>query len=181
MNSIRGTCSETLQGAVACRGAATTSRSAFSLIESVVAIGLLTMMVGAITLPFSAAFQAERDTALRSQGVVMGQELMEWIIALPMADPDGLDEMPGVPRSQRDNVDDFHGYTDTVYAAPVSANVENAGDEPFDRAVAVESIYLPGQDTGEPSTVRRITVTVSRGGRELISLVRLKHDREAGA
>ena len=155
------------------------SRAGFTLMEALLAAVILLIAITAITLPFAAGARAEQADARMCLAVSLAQEMMEEILAKPFADPQGATTVgPDAGETRRarfDNVDDYHGYyegprqiadaTGAVLTTPVAAGLS--------RTVTAQYVYVSGQDTGQPATFVRVTVTVAHDGSPLVTLTRL--------
>ena len=152
----------------------------FTLIEALLASGILAASIGAITCPFIAAAQNEQEDARRTVAIHLVQELMEEIIDRPFDDPDG-GVAPGPDFGEYaidefDNIDDFDGYTDAgIYADDIWEPL--AADEPaaagLTRHVTTAYVYVSGQDTSQSPTFIRVIVEVKHAGEPIVKLSRL--------
>ena len=154
---------------------------AFTLIEALLASGILAMVLSAALLPFTVGLQNDLYSGRHVEAVALAQGLMEEIIAKPFYDPDHPDDLTPGPengesaRNQFDNVDDYDGYTEAAGSVRLylsgltSADIDPA----LSRRVTVEYVHLTGQDGGQTANVCRVIVVVDDGGVEMLKLSRL--------
>ena len=158
-----------------------TNRSmGFTLVESLLASGVLAASISAITCPFISAAQNEQEDARRTVAINLAQELMEEIIDRPFYDKDGDGALgPDFGEyvlEEYDNIDDFDGYTDTgkfengVWAAMAINEPAAAG---LTREVTTAYAYVSGQDGSKNPTFIRIIVEVKHSGQPIVTLSRL--------
>lgn len=99
-----------------CHGLRRNSRShGFTLAESLIASVVLAVAVVAVS---GAIVASQSQTSAHEQDIVavsLARQLMEEIVARPLANPDTTSGFPTITdRSTYDAVNDFSGYTDTV-------------------------------------------------------------------
>jgi len=152
----------------------------FTLIEALLASGVLAASIGAITCPFVAAAQNEQEDARRTVAIHLAQELMEEIIDRPFYDNDGFGasgpDLGEYTIDQFDNIDDFDGYTDAgIYSEDIwEPQVFNKpAAEGLTRHVTTAYAYVSGQDTSQSPTFIRVTVEVKYSGEPIVTLSRL--------
>lgn len=154
----------------------------FTLLEALLASGVLAMAVAAILMPFTAGAHNEQNDARATLAVALAQEMMEEVLSQPFkVDKQGevLGPEPGEnKRTKFDTIDDYHGYTE-LDGEIVSLD-ERTVSEPavvgLSRHVAVSYVYVAGQDTGGPPTFLRVTVEVKYRNQPLVTLSRLVYD-----
>jgi hypothetical protein len=140
---------------------------------------ILLTAISAITLPFVAGARAEQVDARMCLAVSLGQEMMEEILAKPFLDPQGATtvgpDAGETRRSRFDNVDDYHGYSEAAgqIADAAGAFITTPAAQGLSRQVTAQYVYVSGQDTGQPATFVRVTVTVAYNGSALVTLTRL--------
>ena len=151
----------------------------FTLAESLLAAVLLLAAISAIVLPFAAGARAEQADARMCLAVNLAQGMMEEILAKPFDDPQGA-STPGpetgeTRRSRFDNMDDYHGYAESAgqIADANGVVIRTAVSGDLSRWVSAQYVYVSGQDTGQPATFVRVTVTVAYKGAVLVQLTRL--------
>jgi MSHA pilin protein MshD len=151
----------------------------FTLTEALIAAVILLTAITAITLPFAAGARAEQADARLCLAVNLAQEMMEEILAKPFLDPQGTTTVgpdPGETRRARfDNIDDYHGYYEGPgqIADATGAVITTPAAEGLSRQVTAQYVYVSGQDTSQPPTFIRVTVTVAYNGAVLVTLTRL--------
>ena len=152
----------------------------FTLIEALLASGILAASIGAITCPFIAAAQNEQEDARRTVAIYLAQELMEEIIDQPFDDEDGGGALgPDLGEydiDEFDNIDDFHGYADEgIYVDDIweESEVNEPAAAGLTRHVTTAYAYVSGQDTSQSPTFIRVTVEVKHSGDPIVTLSRL--------
>ena len=151
----------------------------FSLIEGLLASGILAIAASALLLPFTV--EAANNVLLTDHAAAVGlaEALMEEVLAKPFDDaggPGGPGPEPGeTGRAQFDNMDDYDGYSESAgqLRDASGALIADASLSMFARAASVTYVRLPGQDAGQLATFVRIIVQVSEGGRALHRVTRL--------
>lgn len=122
------------------------SRSGFTLIEGLLAAAVLGVATVAVVGPIMAARQQTEAVAGVSDAIALARQMLEEIAAKPYADPDdgniilGPDPLEN-SRSLFDNVDDYHGYTDTtssIRTVQGESLTTTEAAQAYDRAVTVE-------------------------------------------
>jgi len=127
-------------------------RRGLSIIEGLLALGVLQVSVLAVTFAISAGRTHVREADLAVRAVEAAERLLEEVIAMPYADPDGASALgpeSGESPGGFDNADDYHGYTDTVGEAPLHQ---------FDRSVTMS---LGSETIAGLGSISGLTVTVS--------------------
>lgn len=157
-------------------------RNGFTLAEALIAATVLAVAVTAITMPFTAAAQNQLDDARLTLAGSWGQGLMEEILDKPFDDPDGPSD-PGpesgeTTRSKFDNIDDYHGFSESPgqMTVPGGQVVADPAAEGLSRAVTAEYVYVAGQDTSAPPDFIRVIVTVRYASTTLVTLTRLAYN-----
>ena len=93
------------------------ARGGFTLIEVMVAIGVIGMGVAALFVSLQAGTKVNGSAAELTRAVFLGQEIREWTLKLPFSDPDSGDQgkPPGPdgsnPQVFVDDLDDLMGVT----------------------------------------------------------------------
>ena len=156
-----------------------------TLIESLMAIGLLAVCITAITTPFTAAAQNEVEDARRTIAAGLAREMMEEILAVDFYDPDGP-SLPGpesdeTDRSNFDNFDDYDGYTeaDGAICGLDGTVMEDPASEGLSRSVTVDYVYVYGQSGAASPTFVRISVVVRQNGHDVANVVRLVYAKDS--
>ncbi len=155
-------------------------RRGFSLVETAIA----TVLVGGLFVVAMNMVGASRITqsryADREQALLLAEDLLNDIVALPYEDPDGgiafgieIGESLSL-RLSFDDADDYHGTTES----PPADSEGNAipGAERFTRSVVVQWVEVDDPETISPSEtgVKRVTVTVNLAGRKMAELSGLR-------
>ena len=160
-----------------------TNRRGITIIEGLIASAILAVTVTAIIAPFTTAAQCEHEDARMAVASFLAQELLEEIITKPFYDPQGGNDLGPETgensRGQYDNVDDFHGYSET--GGSTAGICDAYGIKSTDprasnlvRSAQVEYVHLDGQTVFfENPTVARVMVTVKRNGTPIVTLTRL--------
>ncbi len=155
--------------------------SGFTLVEALLAASLLTCVVSAVVIPFSAAARCQQMAARQAVALELAQDLMEEILSRPFFDPNGY-TTPGpdagesfANRAGLDNVDDYSGLSEA--AGSIHPNLQTKAADPLAaqlaRSAQVDYIRLTGQDPNQPMNVCRVIVHVSAGGNDLATLTRM--------
>ena len=151
---------------------------AFSLVEAVVSIAIVSVMLVAALNTVGATRTGQYKIAERSQGLLLAQELLAEILQHGYTDPeDGVDslKLPGEKvgdgsRILWKDVDDFDGWS----ASPPKRTdgTEMSDLQEWERSVEVVWVdpWNLSQTVGENRGVKRITVTVTHNGKPVASL-----------
>jgi len=159
--------------------------SGLTLIESLMAIGLLAVSITAVTMPFTAAAQAEIADAQRTIAAALAREMMEEILAVDFYDPDGP-SLPGPEGDETDrlcfdNFDDYDGYTEAdgaVFGLDGTV-MEDPASKGLSRSVTVDYVYVYGQSGPASPTFARISVVVRHEGHDVANVVRLVYAKDS--
>lgn len=149
----------------------------FSLVEVVVSVLVMGVMFVAALNTVGAARSGEYRLAEREQALLLAQALVAEIMQQAYADPTagygswgiGSDELTG-NRSLFEDVDDYDDWQASPPQNKDGTAIAWASD--FGRAVDVAWV-TPGnlsQTSSSETGIKRIVVTVTRGGRTLVSL-----------
>ena len=160
-------------------------KTGFTLLESLMAVGLLAVSITAITMPFTIAAQIELEDAQRTVATALAREMMEEILSLDFYDPNGASapgpEFGESTRRDFDNMDDYHGYTEAdgeILSMDGTAMDDPAG-RGLSREVLVEYGYVDGQSLENSPTFARITVEVRNDGNAVLNIARLVYARDS--
>lgn len=153
--------------------------SGFTLIEALLASVILTLVVGAILMPFTAGAQNAVQNAREVLAANLAQELMEEILSKSFNDPDGTNAGE-TNRMKWDDMRDYNNFSES------QGNIKNLNGEIFtdplasnmSRTAKVESVYVAGQDTSNPPTFLRITVEVRYKGQVIKRISRLVYENK---
>lgn len=144
----------------------------FTLLEVLLASAILAFCVAAISQAIALGHGQTYEAIHGRRAVVLAEALLEEVLSLPFADPEGASVMgPEAGESSRssyDNCDDFDGFADGGDDGPVrDAGGVDYGDlyQVFTRAVAASDtpISVPGFGGDIPGLTVTVTVTDDRG------------------
>ncbi|MEL7087903.1 MAG: type II secretion system protein [Planctomycetota bacterium] len=152
-------------------------RHGFTLVET----ALATVLVGGLFVVAMNLVGASRVTqsrfAERDQALLLAENLLQEILAQPYEEPDDTGVAFGLEvgetlalRVDLNDADDYHGYSESP---PVDANGNAVpGATAFTRSVQVHWVELDAPETVSPSEtgLKRVVVTVRRGGRATVTL-----------
>jgi MSHA pilin protein MshD len=153
-------------------------RRAFTTIEALIAATILAILTAAVSgalMAGRAQSKTARDTLSAS---FLAQSLMDEILRLPFADPQGYTSMgpdPGETRATFDNNDDYCGYCDGG-SSTITDLANNAYPDTyngFKRTVSMTAISTSPAGWNRTVTGLLITVSVSKDDTELIRLQRI--------
>ena len=141
-----------------------------SLVESMVALAVVGVAVLAVVNTIVAGQKQAHEGVLGMRAARLAEELMEEVLALPYDDPEG-DTAFGpdngeAARADFDNIDDFHGFTESAGAlADFSAASYDDAYQGFSRAVTVTASTqnVPGFAETIDGLLVTVTVTDDRG------------------
>ena len=152
---------------------------AFTLAEALLAATVLAIVSASAIIPFTAGVQQVNESGKLDEAAELGEALMEEILSRPFFVPTDRTPSPGpdgaATRDQFDNVDDFHGYSETAGSLmnyknqPQSASTSST----LRRAATVEYVTLPGQTAGDVNAFVRVTVVVFDGTTQIVRFVRI--------
>ena len=155
-------------------------RGAFSLAETVTSIAVVGLLLVAALNVAGAAVVGRRNTESRSGGELLAAALLSEILQQSYKDPNDTPSFGSEAsefssnRLSMDDVDDYHGWT----ASPPEARDGTPLPDTIGwrRTVTVEYVLLGNISaiTGTDKGVKRITVTVSRNGVPVATLMALR-------
>ncbi len=165
----------------------TISARGFSLAEAALATALVAGLAVAVLTTAGRLGVARQKTADAVLAGALADQLMQEILALPFEEPGGSGGALGpdageTGRALFDDVDDYDGFSEATIA--LRDGTARSGLTGWSRSVRVERLSDTYAVTSSPSaTLKRITVTVRRGGVVLarLSAVRGKGWDYAGA
>lgn len=163
------------------RGGSWRGRRAFSLMEVTVAVAIVGGLLAAVLNTIGASATGATVMSDRARGQALALELLSEILPLPYQDPQAgagtLGPGPGESTGTRtlfNDVDDYHGWS----ASPPQYRdgTVMSGFSGWTRGVQVQWVQVTSPDTVSASDtgVKRITITVKRGAREVTSVVALR-------
>ena len=138
-------------------------RAGLTLIECMMALVILMLAVLAANFAVAAGRQHAREGELALNAVRLLEDMVEEIISLPYADPDGeLTPGPEVDETGRplfDNIDDFHNYQEEPGGlVDFSGNPYDSNYQVFVRAVTVT---YGSESPAGMGTINGVTVNVA--------------------
>jgi prepilin-type N-terminal cleavage/methylation domain-containing protein len=155
-------------------------RRAFTLVEALLASTILAVVAASAALPFAAGVQQAQEAARLEQAVALGQAMMEEVLARPFFEPGNSTPAPGpdsgeTARTLFDNIDDFHGFSESV------GGLRNYQNQPITdsaaaglwRTVAVQYVSFPIQTAQDTNSFVKVTVNVFDGNTLALTLQRL--------
>ena len=149
----------------------------FTLPEVLLASAILTFTVAALAQAIVAG-QMQTYAALHdARAVALAETLLDEVLAMPYDDPDGASaagpESGEVTRADFDNLDDYHGYTQSASAIVDPTDVAYPDEyQGFTRSVDVTYGTLSITDFGGDQSGLTVTVTVSEPGGRSWTLTR---------
>lgn len=141
----------------------------FTLAEALLAATVLAIVAASATLPFSAGVQQVNEAGKLDEAAALGEAMMEEILARPFFDPADRTASPGpeggLTRATYDNVDDFHGYSESAGNLKDFKNQNKTAGTSSSlwRSATVEYITFPGQQANDTNSFVRVTVNVYDG------------------
>lgn len=154
-------------------------RGGFSLLEGLLASGILAFAAAALLLPFSVGAANNTVVVDQAAAVNLGEALMEEILAKPFYDPNSATRVgpeTGETRTSFDNIDDYDGYMETAGNMIDAAGnrIADASLASFHRSVTVTYVTWPGQNIAATGpTAARVVVRVRSNGQTVFTLTRL--------
>jgi prepilin-type N-terminal cleavage/methylation domain-containing protein len=138
---------------------------AFTLVESLLASVILAVALAGITETVATGQLQMTDLARERNAMMLAEDMMERVLALPYSDPDGA-STPG-PESGEvgfaafDNMDDYHNFSEAKGTCTNAAGVAypSAIFGGFSRSVTV--VYGTATATGLAHSITGLTVTVT--------------------
>ncbi len=105
-------------------------RSALTLFEAMLAASILAVVAVAASQAIVAGQMQTYDALHRQRALTLAESLIDEILRLPYDDPDGA-STPGpesgeANRSAFDNIDDFHGFTESGSLTQVAGTLNDA-------------------------------------------------------
>ena len=151
-------------------------RSGFTLAESLIASVVLAASVIGISGALSASYQQTQSVDETSVAMSLARELMEEISAKQFVDPD-VAEGSHTTRATRDNIADYHNYTDQSTALPlINGTTRNVtGTAVYTRLVTVIFGTRPAAvaASADANDFATVTVTVTTPTNKKVAISRL--------
>jgi MSHA pilin protein MshD len=155
-------------------------RRAFTLVEAVISLIIVSVMFTAAMSTAGAARVREQKAIDRQQGLFLAQSLMSEILDKAYIDPGplpvfGLEATELLsPRSAYNDVDDFDGLVDSP--PKDSGGTPIAGYSRWSRSVSVQWVTPAALNTASltDSSLKRITVTVKKNGVPVVVIYALR-------
>lgn len=139
---------------------------ALTLLEGLIASVILAMVVVAVSQAVLAAQMQTADGVHRARAIELAEAMMDEIVRLPYDDPNGASN-PGpesgeLARTGWDNLDDYHGLTESAGTVKDSAGLAYGSTyADFSRSVTVVADSENVPEFGGTISGVRITVTVT--------------------
>lgn len=157
----------------------------FSIIESVAAMLVLSLLAGAVLSAVSAVRASQQVADDRLTGRMLAEELIREIDAKKFQEPSdasapiGPDagEVNGESRAAFDDIDDYQGLAEKPPRAAdgsVLPGLSGSGAKVWSRTTEVVSGTRSDPNAGSPLAVKVVKVTVYRGRREVASVSLLR-------
>ena len=157
-------------------------RRSFSLAESVLAVTVVGVMLVASLKTLGAIRVGQQKMSERTQGLLLAQELMSEILAQHYTDPDlglgsfglGSDEVGTGSRALWEDVDDYNGRSESPPQRKDGTAIPGLTGWGWRVSVAWVNPLNLGQTSASETSVKRITVTVSRKSVDVAALVAVR-------
>ena len=146
-----------------------THAGALTLVECLLAMAILGMAVAAFSQAFFTGQMQTHDALHRRRAVELAEALMDEILSLPYCDAQDEtcgDSGPGpeageTNRASFDNVDDFHGFSESAGSlADAAGTAYDALYQDFQRSVTVTTGNVSVTGFADPIPGDTVTVTV---------------------
>ena len=160
-------------------------RRGFTLAESLIAVVVLTIAVGAMMGPLSASYQQTRTVSQTTTAITLAQQLLDEILSKPFIDPTDLSTTLGPEadepsRAAFDNMDDYNGYhdstntnaSDAMKTASGSTVAWNSSDT-YSRAVTMEYRATPDGPAVASGDYLVVSVTVTMPHNNKVTVQRI--------
>jgi MSHA pilin protein MshD len=129
----------------------------FTLIELIIFIVVVGVGLAGILSVMNTVVKSSADPMVRKQAIALADSVMEEVLQKAYSDPDGVQGNEST-RDTMDDVDDFNGKTQTLFALPASLS---------GYAIA---ITVAADNATLGIAAKKVTVTVSRGS-ESVTLI----------
>lgn len=140
---------------------------------------VLAIVAASAVIPFTAGVQQVNEAGKIDEATALGEALMEEILARPFFTPSDRNPSPGpdsgTNRDQYDNVDDFHGYSESPGSLKNFKNQSKSAStsNTLWRSSSVEYITFPNQSPGDTNSFVRVTVQVYDGTTQLVRFTKV--------
>jgi prepilin-type N-terminal cleavage/methylation domain-containing protein len=156
------------------------SPAGFTLVEAVIATAVVSVLFVAALNTVGAARVTQHKALLVSQGRLFAESLLAEILPQSYQEPDGAPVFgreageSATVRTAYDDVDDYHGWTESPLTAKDGTALPNAAH--WSRTVTVEWVQPadPQQVSGAETGAKRITVVAAFRGVPQATLVALR-------
>jgi MSHA pilin protein MshD len=143
----------------------------FTLIELVVLIVVIGVTAVGVLLTFQVAVRASADPQVQKQAQAIAEAMLDEILLSAYADGGPGAGWPSVPRSNYDNVRDYHGYS-TVPGGVGIVQIQDFNNTATVPGLGAYNVVVSVTDTtlNGVADARLVTVTVSGPGGVSLSL-----------
>jgi hypothetical protein len=151
----------------------------FTLVESMVALTVLVIAIGAILTPITLAVEQKVRAARQAVAVVLAEEIIDeclskttWCFESPINLGHEGDE---TTRAAYDERTDFHNLNETASQLGTvhGPTLASASFPKLTRRTWLQVLYLPGESASYPQDFMMLTVRVYDGDQELVTVRRL--------
>lgn len=156
-------------------------RRGLTLIESLIAATVLSIVATSALLPFTAGASHALAAIRLQKATAYGQAMMEEVLARPFYGPDGTTNPPGPDtafedrRQRYDDLDDFSGFTEQVTGMRdyINQPITDPDATGLWRDVTITYVSFPGQQAADTNSYILVRVRVWDGNALLATLHRL--------
>lgn len=162
-------------------GIACSLRRGLTLVESLMAAVVLSIVATSALLPFTAGASHALAAIRLQKATAYGQAMMEEVLARPFYGPDGTTNPPGTDtafedrRQRYDDLDDFNGFTEQVTGMNdyINQPITDPDATGLWRDVTITYVSFPGQQAADTNSYILVRVRVWDGNALLVTLHRL--------
>lgn len=156
-------------------------RHGLTLIESLIAATVLSIVATSALLPFTAGASHALAAIRLQKATAYAQAMMEEVLARPFYGPDGTTNPPGPDtafedrRQRYDDLDDFNGFTEQVTGMRdyINQPITDPDATGLWRDVTITYVSFPGQQAADTNSYILVRVRVWDGDALLATLHRL--------
>lgn len=146
-------------------------QTGFTLMEVLFALTVLGIAIAAMAQAGSTGQKATYEALRELRAMSLAEAMMEEIISLPYDDPEGTTTLGPdageVARTSYDNIDDFHGFTESRGSCRDMSGVRYpASYDDFGRSVSVATSTLTLAGASATSGVSITVLVQDQGGRQ---------------